>query len=225
MKRLAPALLLILTGCASGDQAVTAPNAGPPSDARVAEIQVTLTELLERIDVLNARMARLEAGAEAALDASSSAATASPTPAVRSTETRRQPAATRPLPAGAQIAESYRAALVLYGKGRNDESRNAFQQVFDADPSGELADNALFWIGETHYTAGDYVNAVRFYRRVVTEYPDQNKAPDALFKIALAHEKTGDLVLARSSFQELVEKYPYSPNAASAKLELKRIKY
>ena len=82
-----------------------------------------------------------------------------------------------------------------------------FQAVFDSDPAGDLADNALFWIGETYFAAGDYTNAVRYYTRVVNEFSDQNKAPDAMFKIALAQARTGDLALARRTLQQVIERY------------------
>ena len=57
------------------------------------------------------------------------------------------------------------------------------------------------------------------------EYSETNKAPDALFKTGLAFEKSGDLAMARRAFDECIRRYPYSTPAASAKLELKRIKY
>jgi tol-pal system protein YbgF len=88
-----------------------------------------------------------------------------------------------------------------------------------------LADNALFWIGETYYATGDYSTAIRYYGRVVHEYPDQNKAPDAMLKMALSLEKTGDLALARTTLQQVIERYPFSTPALAAKVELERIRY
>jgi tol-pal system protein YbgF len=127
--------------------------------------------------------------------------------------------------ASAAVADVYQRAIVLYGRGRVVESRKAFQQVFDADPSGDLADNALFWLGESYYAVGDYAAAIKLYRRVTSDYADQNKAPDAMFKLGMAYEKTGDLTLAKSAFQECVKKYPYSTPASSSKAALKRIRY
>jgi TolA-binding protein len=46
-----------------------------------------------------------------------------------------------------------------------------------------------------------------------------------MFKLGVAYEKTGDLGMARRTFEECIRKYPYSNSAASAKAELKRIKY
>jgi tol-pal system protein YbgF len=249
MKRVAAVLLLALA--AAGCQSTTkgqdlsgeiypppAPVQTAAADARVGELQTSMTELLERIDVLNDRMSRLEnAAANAApvaaspapraiveqpLPAPASAASAEPMPApqpVASGASMSQPLL------GARIAESYRGALELYGKSKLADARKAFQQVFDVDPAGELADNALYWIGETYFAQANYGEAMRYYQRVTKEYADQNKAPDALFKIGVTQEKTGDLALARQAFEECIKRYPYAGAAASAKLELKRIKY
>jgi tol-pal system protein YbgF len=237
--------LLLLAGCATGrkdDDALPpvpipqaekeALNPTPTvSEARLAELQTQMTELLERLDVINARIAKLET-------------TPAPTPAViHAPAPAPEPAVvtTQPAPAQGQarvpvlhgdsstkladIADAYRNALMLFGKGRHAESRAAFQHVFDADPTGELADNALYWIGETYFAAGDYSNAMRYYERVTKEFGDQNKAPDAMLKMGLTYVKTGDLAMARRTFDEVIKKYPYSTPAASAKYELKRIKY
>jgi tol-pal system protein YbgF len=203
------------------------------TDARLAEMQTSMTELLERMDVLNARIARLESSSQAearpvpvpapvprVVEAPPPAIVEAPAPA----PVRAAPAVSGPLQSAA-IADSYRGALILYGKGRMGEARTALQQVFDADPSGELADNALYWIGETFYAAGDYNSAMRAYERVTKEYPEQNKAPDAMFKIGLTFAKTGDLGMARKTFDEVIKRYPYSTAASSAKLELKRVRY
>lgn len=234
MKRLiAACVILLAAGCAS-QPADTVPAVAP--DSRGADLQVAMTELLEQIDVLNARIARLEAGAPAETRRSEPAKIVEPPPSRMVAAAQSRPASA-PVTAAAQsrsssgalaaaqMAEAYRSAIVLFGKGRMADARAAFQHVFDAEPTGELADNALFWIGETYFGAGSYVDAMQYYRRVTAEFGDQNKAPDAMYKTALAYEKTGDLALARQTLQELVKAYPYSSSADSAKRELERIKY
>ena len=227
MTRAAIVLLAVgLAACSSSRSKDDEPSTIPPpqpvspsTDARLNELQTSLTELLERLDVLNARITRLEASqGEQRAASSERVITPNPVPAPHK-EAKPQPLET------AQIADHYRQALILFGQGRHADARAAFQQVFDADPSGQLADNALFWIGETYFAAGDYRNAMRYYERVTNEYADQNKAPDAMFKTGMAFEKTGDLGMARRTFEECIRKYPYSTSAATAKAELKRIKY
>lgn len=246
MKNLAAAILLLTTvACATtGDDlapppasSAAAPQTSAAADARVGELQTQMTELLERIDVLNHRIAQLEEGAVApgVVQASGlpSGAPAQSVPEARTTpvsapaprQTQLSPAPVQAALVGAQIAGDYRNAIMLYGQGKLSEARRAFQGVFEADQQGDLADNALFWIGETYFAAKDYVNAMRFYARVTNDYADQNKAPDAMFKTALAQEKTGDLALARKTLQQVIERYPYSSSASTAKQELQRIRY
>lgn len=221
MKQIAAAAGLALAlGCASQ------PAADPPApaEAGMRELQTSMTELLERLDVMNERLARLEESSEGGARA------ITPAPVPSATRTTTPPASTPADAAsralrGAELAELYRSAIVHFGSNRVAEARAGFQRVFDADPSSELADNALFWIGETYYAAGDFTNAISHYRRVSQQYGDQNKAPDAVYKLALAYAKTGDLALARQTFQEVITRYPYSTSAASSKAELERIKY
>jgi len=201
------------------------PAVTPAADPRVAELQTQMTELLERIDVLNQRIAQLEEAPVVASTPAPAPVTHTAAPVVTSA-----PRTTQPMPAqralvGAQVAENYRQAIMLYGRGKHAEARNAFQAVYDADNGGDLADNALFWIGETYFVAKDYANALRFYTRVVNDYSSQNKAPDALFKIAVVQSRSGDLALARRTLQQVIERYPYSSSASSAKAELERIKF
>ena len=229
-------LMLGAVACATAPQDEPGPSPVPTAatDPRVTEklteLQTSMTELLERMDVLNDRIARLEEDR--------SAATVEPAPAPLTPVVTSRPAPVaeaQPQPQeqqqpqraliGARLADDYRQAIVLFGQGKYAEARRGFQAVFDADSSGDLADNALFWIGETYFAAGDFTSAVRFYNRVVSEFSEENKAPDALFKTAIAQERTGDLVLARKTLQQVIERYPYSSPASSAKAELQRIRY
>ena len=222
-KPLWAAALLLVAACASTaqDDAVAPAPQPPPEDPRIGQLQTSLTELLERIDVLNDRIARLEE------ERTAPAPAPAPSPQVSRPSA---PLVAAPEPAqgalaNAKIADDYRKAIMSYGRGAYAEARAAFQGVLDADPTGDLADNALFWIGETYFAARDYNNALRYYTRVTTDFADQNKAPDALYKTAVVYEKTSDLALARKTLQQVIERYPYSSSASMAKQVLQRIKY
>ncbi|GAC1395044.1 MAG: tol-pal system protein YbgF [Thermoanaerobaculia bacterium] len=222
------AVALLAAACGSTSGAKPAATVPAPSDLQLVSLQTSMTELLERLDVMNDRITRLEKASEER--AVTSAPVAAPRAAIAPAASHgaevsgAPPKRAAPLRSAA-IADTYRNAIVMFGKNRYAESRVTFQQVFDADPSGELADNALFWIGETYFASADYNNAIRYYKRVAEEYGDQNKAPDAMYKLAVAYEKTSDLALARTTLHEVIARYPYSAPAASAKSELNRIKY
>ena len=218
---------MLSLGCAStddGPEPVTVPQAAAP-DPRIGELQTAMTELLDRLDVMNSRLAKLEESASQPAVAASQETRRAESPSLQMaapSAPQQEPQRAR---VGAQLANDYREAIMLFGRGRHADARRAFQAVFDSEAAGDLADNALFWIGETYFATGDYTNAVKHYSRVVNEFSDQNKAPDAMFKIALAQERTGDLALARRTLQQVIEKYPYSSTASSAKAELQRIRF
>jgi len=240
---------LLIARCATGGGA--APAATPPPvaapDPHLDDLQRSVTELADRLEVMSDRLQRLEAAAESpSRNAASSASvgehsvadqdpaarpmaakSAAPAPApqtVVSAHSSPRSSAAHAL-GGPALEDRYRRALTLYGQGKTAEARLAFQDVFDSDPAGELADNALYWLGETFFASGNYSNALTYYQRVVKDYSDQNKAPDALFKSGMAYEKMGDLQLAKRAFDDCIARYPYSTPAASARMELKRIKY
>jgi tol-pal system protein YbgF len=227
--KLAAALLLFTVGCASTDDMpppVTSSSAQPAApDPRVGELQTQLTELLEQIDVLNHRISQLEEGTPAPAAATTVAAAPVQPAAPAPRRTQLSPAQPQAALVGAELAGDYRNAIVLFGQGKLADARRGFQGVFEADQQGDLADNALFWIGETYFAAKDYVNAMRFYARVTNEYAEENKAPDAMLKTALAQERTGDLSLAKRTLQQVIARYPYSSSASTAKQELQRIKF
>ena len=175
-----------------------------------------------------ARLAALESGAVPPATPQTAAASSRPAAA------RTAPATTRPAPARTSaparpasiaIGDQYKEAITLFGKGRLDDSRAAFEKILASDPGGDLADNALFWIGETHFVQARFTEAIAAYQRIVTEYAQQNKAPDAMLKIGMSQARLGDLGMARSTYEALLERYPYSTAAATARHEIERIRY
>lgn len=215
-------LALLVAGCASSPPPAPTTPRDPQavSDPRVSELRILVSELVDRMEVMQARMSRME-------DVLTQLAAESPAP--------RQDAPRRVGADGAaeigrylsasDAAESYREALVMFGRGQNNEARERFSAVYRTDPAGELADNALYWIGETHFVMNEFREAIRFYDRVVSNFPSQNKAPDALHRKSLALVKLGDLSLAKRTLETLIEQYPYSTAASAARRELERIRY
>lgn len=230
-------LLLAAMGCGTAGDTIEEPfvpraTTAPPTDPRVSELQILVSELIDQVEVLNARIKKMESGEGLVQQAAARPVETQARPTVRQpAQTQTRPAtpatATRPSPAmsAASVTDRYREALVLFGKGQINDSRAMFQQVFDADPNGDLADNALFWVGETYFVSGRYREAIEQYRRIETDYSNQNKAPDALLQLGMSQAKLGDLALAQRTLEGLINRYPYSTAANAAKAEIKRLRY
>ena len=61
-------------------------------------------------------------------------------------------------------------------------SREEFSSFLTEYPNSELAPNARYWLGESHYGKRDYKQAIDSYDRVELDYPQSEKVPAAILK-------------------------------------------
>ncbi|MEK7210645.1 MAG: tol-pal system protein YbgF, partial [Candidatus Binatota bacterium] len=98
-----------------------------------------------------------------------------------------------------------------------------FKEFIKKHPQSEYADNAQYWIGESHYALREFDQAILEFDAVRRKYPKGDKVPAALLKQGFAFAELGDKVDARLILRELTDKYPQSPEAAKAKQKLKAL--
>lgn len=129
-----------------------------------------------------------------------------------------------PAPAAKVKAED---AVTLYRKAYDKlktadykGSAQGFKQLVELYPAHELADNALYWLGEVDYAQKNYRQALEAFRRVIETYPSGNKAPDAMLKLGFCQQLLGDKVKAKETLQNLIKQYPWSEPARKAKERL-----
>ncbi len=128
-------------------------------------------------------------------------------------------------PTGTISAEEY--------KDKYDEARSAFEarnyktaiEYFEAllasSSTNSLADNAQYWIGESHYALRQYDAAIIDFEKVLT-FPRSNKKADAQFKLGLCYLRKGDKEKAAEEFNRLKADYPNSRNVSRAEKLLAR---
>ncbi len=75
-------------------------------------------------------------------------------------------------------------------------------------PEHELADNAIFWLGETFYARKNYQEAIKVYYDAYRKYPKGNKAPDVLLKLGMSLATIGEKESACSAYEELATAHP-----------------
>lgn len=120
----------------------------------------------------------------------------------------------------ADTQQAYDAAYAQFEAGHFAESEAAFSRLLAGPSTGDLADNAWFWIGESRRARGDREGALASYRKVVEDFPQGNKVPDALFEIGQCLAEGGEASQAEAVFEELVRLYP---TTAAAELARKRL--
>lgn len=119
--------------------------------------------------------------------------------------------------------EAYRMAYNDYLKGNYDlavESFKLYRQQFADSP---LADNALYWIGECHFSQKKYEEAIDDFNAVVLAYPQGDKVPAAHLKKGISFMELGKKEEALAAFKLLVSKYPLSEETRIAQDKIKEL--
>lgn len=126
--------------------------------------------------------------------------------------------------------------------GESEEARKAYEEAFrlveqkdyrgsiarfgeflKKYPNNDHADNAHYWIGESHYALREFDQAILEFDAVRRKYPKGDKVPAALLKMGFAFAELGDKVDTRLILQEIIDRYPQSEEAAKAKQKLKTL--
>jgi tol-pal system protein YbgF len=124
-------------------------------------------------------------------------------------------------PAGEK--ESYRAAFDLLKLRKYDDAVRAFEDLLARYPNGEFADNAHYWLGETHYVQRDFPSSLTQFQRVLANYPLSPKVPDSMLKIGYIHYERSDWQRARATLKDVIAKFPDTTEARLAQSRLDRM--
>ncbi len=118
----------------------------------------------------------------------------------------------------------YERLLGFFKEGNLDGSREGFSAFLTEYPNSDLAPNARYWLGESHYGKRDYKQAIDSYDRVELDYPQSEKVPAAILKKGFAYLALKDKKRASSAFKQVVTLYPKSPEAGKAYDKLNQLK-
>lgn len=118
----------------------------------------------------------------------------------------------------------YKQGYKLIKQGKNNAGRKILFSFLLKYGEHDLADNALYWIGESYYQAENLKESLKYFQRVIDEYPSGNKVPDALVKSALIFQKMNNFKMARYLFNQVITVYPASTAAIVAKKKLNELK-
>ncbi len=127
-----------------------------------------------------------------------------------------------PVPGGSD-RDNYQAALELLKQGRYPQAEAAFRAFLAGFPGSELADNAQYWLGESHYVSRDFESALAAFQVVLDQYPDSRKTPDALLKLGFCNYELQRWDDARAALNEVVERYPDTTAARLAQQRLEKM--
>jgi tol-pal system protein YbgF len=127
-----------------------------------------------------------------------------------------------PLPGGSD-RDNYQAAFELLKEQRYEPAAMAFEQFLVSYPDSELADNAQYWLAESHYVTQQFNDALSAFEVVINQYARSRKVPDALLKVGYCNYELKRWDAARQSLRRVQTEYPETTAARLAGQRLKRM--
>ena len=128
-----------------------------------------------------------------------------------------------PVNPGVSPKRLYDTAYTDYTTGQWALSIQGFEQFISTFPRSEIADDALFFIGQNYYADGRFREAADAYEQVAVRYPAGDVVAEALYKRGLALERLDQIDLARETFQTVVREHPDDNMANLAQQALDRL--
>lgn len=104
--------------------------------------------------------------------------------------------------------EQYARAFSLMEKRNYEEAGAAFGDFLKAYPNDALAENARYWLGETHYARGDYARSAELFLEGYEKNKTGPKAADTLLKLGLSLSALDKKKEACATFRELTKVFP-----------------
>jgi tol-pal system protein YbgF len=114
----------------------------------------------------------------------------------------------------------YVKAFGLYSANSFPAAIEAFEAFLKTDPKSSYAANAVYWIGECHYSLSELAKARDAFQKVVNDYAKSAKVPDALLKLGYTQAAMNEKDKAAATYEHLINAYPGSPAAAKARERL-----
>lgn len=122
----------------------------------------------------------------------------------------------------ASFSRGYEEALSKFYSKRYTEAIDQFNGIVAQFPDHPRVSNCVYWIGESHFGAGNYREAVNAFSRVLN-YPNSLKRDDALLMLGRSYVQMNQKTEAREAFNRLITEFPNSEFVAKAQEWLSRM--
>lgn len=122
------------------------------------------------------------------------------------------------------VRQAYRSAFNSLKEGRYKEAIELFKGFLSSYPSGDNADNAQYWLGESYYVTRDFNAARAAFNKLVDAYPKSTKAADALLRLGYIEYDSQKWVAASQILTDVGKRYPSTNAAQQAQARLQQMK-
>jgi len=134
--------------------------------------------------------------------------------------------------ASMSAAEKFKLAMRDFDEEDYKEAQEKFTAIIIQDPASEYADDAQFYLGESHFRNGEYLLAAFQFNRLRTTFPNSPFYRRALFRTAEAYGRSSpgferdqsDTKTAITQYESFLRLYPGDSLAPSARAQIAELR-
>ena len=117
----------------------------------------------------------------------------------------------------------YNMAYTDYLKGNFQLAIEGFNLYREQFPNSPLSDNALYWIGECHFSLREFDVAIEHFNELILNYSSGDKIAAAYLKKGISLMELGKKEEALLVFKLLISKYPLEEETKIAQQKIKEL--
>lgn len=118
----------------------------------------------------------------------------------------------------------YSEIVGFYQTNNPIKLRSRLQSLTKKFPSSNYIDNALYLAGRQSMENQNYPEALRYFQKIISQYPQSNRVVAAQFAKAMTYKKMNLNPQAKKVLGEIRHRFPGSPESFRAESELKLVK-
>lgn len=112
-----------------------------------------------------------------------------------------------------RLQARFQRGWVLYRNQAYREAQAIFEQVYQSDPRGDLAGEALFWSADSFFNLGEYGPAAARFQRFLSEFRGHEFTGAARYSLGWAYFNMGQFEQALGPFRQFLNDYQAPPIA------------
>lgn len=107
----------------------------------------------------------------------------------------------------------FQRAWILYENQAFADAAGAFDAVYRAQPSGNIAAESLFWSADSYFNLRQWNRAARQFKRFIDGYPNHSYIGAAVYSLAWSHFNRREYELAANYFERFITYHEPPPMA------------
>lgn len=115
----------------------------------------------------------------------------------------------------------YQIAFVQGLQNNQQGKINSLQRLQEGFPDSEYVDDALYELGRAYERTGQFNEAIRNYRRIISDHTESTYFPRTLLQMGLISYNNGDFNQALGFYKKVAENFPGTPEAQAAVLGIR----